>query len=222
MSKRQKAQRNDSLDRKSVLIKPRSNNQKEFFRAVAEKDFIFCSGGPGSGKTYLSIGIFCQMLVTEKLEKIVLIQHTKNISKNMGFAPGNFKSKCLDYLPQQVAYFEEFLGPKKFMDLWKANIIEIVAIELVRGRNFKNTGIILEEAQMCSKHDLLTFISRVAKGSKTIVIGDKWQSEFPDTCVFGRVIESFEDEAVAKIEFSEEDAFRHQDMSRIYHKIMRL
>jgi len=36
-------------------LKPRSINQKDYIRTVAENTVTFCQGVPGSGKTHISL-----------------------------------------------------------------------------------------------------------------------------------------------------------------------
>jgi len=206
-----------------VKIKPRTENQKKFIEAYNFSDFVFLESLPGCGKTYMSVGLAAQALALHNAEKVVVCQSTMHTSRAMGYTSGSFREKCLDYFEQHVEYFQDFLGGALIFDkLWEDRIIEITATELLRGRNFENTIMILDEAQNCSRHDILTFISRMSNGSKIIVCGDRHQTDSPNECFFAKIMDNLEDENIRKVFFTEDDICRHNLMGKIYNKIIKL
>ena len=53
-------------------LKPRSENQKEYIRTVAENTITFCQGLAGSGKTHIAIGMAIEYLLDNKIYKVLL------------------------------------------------------------------------------------------------------------------------------------------------------
>ena len=53
-------------------LKPRSDNQKDYIRSIAENHITFCQGVAGSGKTHIAIGMALEYLLEEKVKKIVI------------------------------------------------------------------------------------------------------------------------------------------------------
>ena len=53
-------------------LKPRTINQKDYIRTVAENTVTFCQGVPGSGKTHIAIGMALEYIIDFKVEKIVI------------------------------------------------------------------------------------------------------------------------------------------------------
>lgn len=210
------------LNLSPVKIKPRNDNQKRFIEYLNHKNILLVEGGPGCGKTFLSVATGCQWLASEKISKVIFAQTTKHISKNMGYTGGNYREKCLDYFHQHVEYFEDILSPIIFKKLWEEKTIELTATELLRGRNFENALIVLDEAQLCSKYDMLTFISRMAKDSKVIIAGDRFQCEVPEASFFAKMIDNLVDEDVSTVVFTEEDSCRHNSMVRVYNKLIKI
>ncbi len=63
-----------------------------------------------------------------------------------------------------------------FLDEWETSgKLEFAAVELVRGRHFENSIVIVDEAQNLSSHELLSLVSRVADSSQLIILGDSQQ-----------------------------------------------
>jgi phosphate starvation-inducible PhoH-like protein len=47
-------------------LKPRTDNQKEYIRTLAENTVTFCQGVAGSGKTHIAIGMALEYLLEDK------------------------------------------------------------------------------------------------------------------------------------------------------------
>lgn len=199
-------------------VSGRTENQKKFIFAVNSHDIIFLLSPWGTGKTFLSIGLGCEFLVANKIEKIVFVRSSNHIIKDYGYSPGDYKMKSLEFFNQHIEYFEKFLGRNEFQKLWNDNIIELTSTSIIRGRNFENAMVILDEAQHSSKEDVILFLSRLSKGSKAIIMGDVEQNG-GNNCFFGRMFQELEDEAVAKVEMGPEDIMRHSATHRICMKI---
>ena len=65
-------------------LKPRTDNQKEYIRTVAENTITFCQGLAGSGKTHIAIGMALEYLLDNKV-------------KNIQYSDGLFTSNLLLY-----------------------------------------------------------------------------------------------------------------------------
>ena len=49
-------------------LKPRSINQRDYIRTVAENTISFCQGVPGSGKTHIAVGMALEYLLSEQVK----------------------------------------------------------------------------------------------------------------------------------------------------------
>jgi phosphate starvation-inducible PhoH-like protein len=56
-------------------------------------------------------------------------------------------------------------------------IIEITPLAFCRGRNFKNSWIILDEAQNATPSQVKMLLTRIAEGSKIVITGDVEQTD---------------------------------------------
>jgi len=59
----------------------------------------------------------------------------------------------------------------------KEQIIEITPLAFCRGRNFKHSWIILDEAQNATPSQIKMLMTRIAEGSKIIINGDVEQTD---------------------------------------------
>ncbi len=72
---------------------------------------------------------------------------------------------------------EESAGtPRKpYQFLFDYGMVEVEAMTYIRGRSLANTIFIIDEAQNLTPHEAKTVVSRMAEGSKVILLGDPYQ-----------------------------------------------
>jgi len=204
---------------KSVVA--RTPNQRRFLQAVNEKDYVFCDGLAGTGKTYMATGLACEYLQKGKVEKIVFARSSSHLTKEMGFSSGSWREKSLLFFDQVIEYLIRFLGEANYKKLWDSKVIELTSTAIIRGRSFENSIIILEECEMSPMEDFILFLSRLDKGSKAIFIGDRWQNG-GNNGFWAKLVDNLEDEDVACIILEESDVQRHKSMIRICKKIAKI
>lgn len=64
---------------------------------------------------------------------------------------------------------------KPYQFLFDYGIVEVEAMTFIRGRSLANTIFIIDEAQNLTPHEAKTVVSRMAEGSKVILLGDPQQ-----------------------------------------------
>ena len=158
-------------------LKPRSINQKEYIRTVAENTITFCQGVPGSGKTHIAIGMALEYLINNKVEKIVITRPIVEAGEKIGFLPGTAEEKLHPYLLPLFDEINYFLSSKHKGKLQSSRQIEIVPLGLMRGRSFHNAFVIADECQNASYDQLKMLLTRIGMDSKMILTGDIAQSD---------------------------------------------
>ena len=101
-------------------LKPRSINQKDYIRSVAENTVTFCQGVPGSGKTHIAIGMALEYLLDDKVDKIVITRPVVEAGERLGFLPGTAEEKMHPYL---LPLFDEI---NYFLQMLNRNILSIL------------------------------------------------------------------------------------------------
>ena len=82
-------------------IKPlvaRTDNQKEYIRAIRENDVVFCSGPSGSGKSFIAAGIASSDLHKDEIDKVIITRPLVCTGKDIGSLPGGILEKIAPYL----------------------------------------------------------------------------------------------------------------------------
>ena len=158
-------------------LKPRSDNQKEYIRTIAENTITFCQGLAGSGKTHISIGMALEYLLDDKVKKIIITRPVIEAGEKIGYLPGTAEEKLHPYLLPILDEINYFINPAQYISLKTNNKIEIVPLGLMRGRNFHNCFIVADECQNASYEQLKMLLTRVGRDSKLVLTGDVGQSD---------------------------------------------
>ena len=165
----------NSIDTWKKTIYPKSDGQKKYIQAINEYDVIFGLGPAGTGKSYLAVAKAVEFLKKGNIDKIILSRPAVEAGENLGFLPGDMKDKVDPYLrPIYDALYEMIpfeLVEKKIQE----GIIEIAPVAFMRGRTFKNSFVIIDEAQNTSSIQMKMILTRLGHGSKLIINGDLTQ-----------------------------------------------
>lgn len=186
-------------------LKPRTDNQKEYIRTIAENSITFCQGLAGSGKTHIAIGMAIESLLDEKVKKIVITRPILEAGEKIGYLPGSAEEKLHPYLLPILDEINYFISPAQYASLRLNNKIEVVPLGLMRGRNFHNAFIVADECQNASYEQLKMLITRVGQQSKLVLTGDVAQSDLSRHLQGGfidmiNILTTIEDIGYAKLE----------------------
>jgi len=158
-------------------LKPRTLNQRDYIRTVAENTITFCQGVPGSGKTHIAIGMALEYLLDDKVEKIVITRPVVEAGERLGFLPGTAEEKLHPYLLPLFDELNYFIQMQSYTKMKVSRQIEIVPLGLMRGRSFHNSFIIADECQNASYDQLKMLLTRIGTDSKMVLTGDTAQSD---------------------------------------------
>lgn len=158
-------------------LKPKTVNQNEFIRTIAENTITFCQGVAGSGKTHIAVGMAIEYLLENKVNKIVITRPVVESGERLGFLPGTAEEKLHPYLLPILDEIVHFIPISQYVTLKTQNKIEIVPLGLMRGRNFHNCFIVADECQNASYDQLKMLLTRIGNNSKMVLTGDISQSD---------------------------------------------
>lgn len=197
-------------------VEGRSLNQKTYIKSMLNYDYTFCIGVAGTGKTHCAAGIGAELLIKEKIQKLVL---TRPIvaTEDIGFLPGTKTDKIHPYLLPLFDELEDFIDVQAYI---RKKTVSIEPLAFLRGRTLKNSFIILDEAQNCTYRQLKMFLTRLGEGSKMVINGDLTQSDLPphmqgglERCI--RAVEGIDKGVVSVCVLSKTDMVRHPSVSII-------
>ena len=165
----------NSIDTWKKTIYPKSDGQKKYVEAIDEYDVIFGLGPAGTGKSYLAVAKAVQFLKKGNIDKIILSRPAVEAGENLGFLPGDMKDKVDPYLRPIYDALYEMMPFETVEKKIQEGIIEIAPVAFMRGRTFKNSFIIIDEAQNTSSIQMKMILTRLGYGSKMIINGDLTQ-----------------------------------------------
>ena len=158
-------------------LKPRTDNQKEYIRTIAENIITFCQGVAGSGKTHIAIGMALEYLIDDKVKKIIITRPVVESGEKIGYLPGTAEEKLHPYLLPILDEIGYFIPMSHYTSLKLNDKIEVVPLGLMRGRNFHHAFIVADECQNASYDQLKMLLTRIGNGSKMVLTGDISQSD---------------------------------------------
>jgi len=199
-------------------IAGRSPGQQMYIRALRENDLVFGLGPAGTGKTYLAVAAAVDLLMTGRVERIILSRPAVEAGERLGFLPGDLRDKVDPYLRPIFDALNDMLPADQLAKRLGSGEIEVAPIAFMRGRTLSHAFVILDEAQNTTPVQIKMFLTRLGEASRMVVTGDPTQVDLPAGTRSG-LAEALETlrgvEGIATVRFSDEDVVRHGLVARI-------
>ena len=164
-------------------IKFKTLNQKRFYKAIEDSrnNIIMGHALAGAGKTFVSIQKGLELLLhrSSPISKMVIINPTVDVGNEdkLGHLPGDLMSKIEVHNESSLFILNKIIGEAETKKLIEKGKIEFRVLNFLRGINFENAYIILDEAQNASPLQLKTLITRISDDTKLIIEGDLSQTD---------------------------------------------
>ena len=199
-------------------LKPKTIGQKNYVKAIREKEVVFGIGPAGTGKTYIAVAMAVTAYKKREVQKIILTRPAVEAGERLGFLPGDLQEKVDPYLRPLYDALYDVLGRESAMRLKEKEVIEIVPLAYMRGRTLDNAFIILDEAQNTTGEQMKMFLTRMGFGSRMVVTGDITQIDLPRGKKSGlvealKVLENVKDIAICRL--TDVDVVRHRMVKKI-------
>jgi len=152
-----------------------NDEQKVAKDKIISSDIAVIRGKAGSGKSLLAAQIALDMLFKKDVEKIIIARPAITAGEQIGFLPGTKDEKMAPFTAPVYDNMYRLTGKEKIEKLVIEGEIEIIPVGFLRGFNFTNCIVIIDEAQNCSENQLELIMGRLCIGSKIIICGDSAQ-----------------------------------------------
>ncbi len=160
-------------------VEPRTEAQKAYVQSLFESELAFGIGPAGTGKTYLAVAVGVSMFLSGKVDKIILSRPAVEAGERLGFLPGAMEDKVDPYMQPLYDALNDFLPGKQLAKLREEKTIEIAPLAFMRGRTLSNAFVVLDEAQNATTMQMKMFLTRLGRGSRMVVTGDRTQIDLP-------------------------------------------
>ena len=199
-------------------VKPRGKHQLEYVRSIQRHDINFGIGPAGTGKPYLAVACAVEALVTERVNRLLLVRPAVEAGEKLGFLPGDLSQKIDPYLRPLYDALYEMLGFERVGRLIEKNVIEVAPLAYMRGRTLNNSFIILDESQNTTTAQMKMFLTRIGFGSTAVITGDITQIDLPKgtrsgLVHVGKVLAGIDE--IGFTYFDSHDVVRHRLVQRI-------
>ena len=158
-----------------------------------------------------SVGIKSIELIGEKEVKCILVENPEHFYITDGYivTHNTFEEKVNPYMLPFFDCLQELVQNEEQRTFVEASF-ELAPLAYMRGRTFKNSVCIFDEAQNATRKQLKLFLSRFSSNSKIIITGDPTQSDIGASSGLMDVMHRLETVAgVGIIPFAKELIVRH-------------
>jgi len=165
----------------TTYIRSVNVHQKQFVKSIKNNILTLGSAPAGCGKTLLALFTGIQLINDKEspIEKILYVR--ANIDdreeKELGALPGELLDKTKHLAYPILDNLEMFMKKEAVESALTSSKIEVLPFQMMRGRSFHNTFVILDETQNATKKQLKTLMTRLCETSKLIIIGDPSQCD---------------------------------------------
>ena len=204
-----------------------TENQIDFLKTTLDKSskLLFLAGPAGTAKTYMAVYSALQILINSDLEKNILYVRSiaESAQRNMGSLPGSIDEKFSVFASPFYDKLDEILNSTDISFLKEKNLFDCLPVNYIRGANWNDVIVIIDEAQNFSYYELLTALTRIGENSKIIICGDIMQSDIKNSG-FKEIFNIFNDQesienGVVCKEFTTNDIKRSEIVRFIVYKL---
>jgi len=183
-----------------IRVIPRNVEQWIHLDALMNPEItlVTCKGKAGTGKTFLAMASALHEVLSENshYQRLLISRPIVEMGRGIGYLPGTKEEKMGPYMQPYFDNLEVLFPNRKAnkqkntnngqnppLKVWERfqqqGILEIEALTYIRGRSIPNSLLIVDEAQNLTPHEVKTVVTRLAHGSKLILLGDPYQIDNP-------------------------------------------
>lgn len=153
-------------------IKPRNAEQECLMCLLNNPNItiVLAQGGYGTGKTMLMTNFALQELEKGRINKIIYVPNNSYVdsTRETGMLPGELIDKEILFLGALI----DLMGEVRVRDMIIKEQIEIVPMSVIRGRNFTNSIILVNEAQNLTEDHIKLLVARCGENTRIFFDGD--------------------------------------------------
>ena len=155
-----------------------SDEQKNMFHSIQDNIFTFCEANAGTGKTLVAVASLLDLLANNIINKIVYLQKPSKRYLQNGLLPGDLDEKTEKlWDPFYDAMLKLGYDPFTVDGMVNQELIYLTTDTTLRGVNFENVGLCIDEAQNADCETLRLIFTRCHDACRIIMLGDVNQKD---------------------------------------------
>jgi len=200
-----KVKSNMTANNNKKPLQPLNEKQAEYIEAIKNNSIVICTGVWGSSKTYIPSIIAADLLVSKKIEKIVIARPTEGKGKSVGFGKGSFDEKMYNWCLPIIDNLKQRMGVGHYEAMLENGRIELLVLEQVKGRSWDDTFILVDESEDLEPTVAKSLVGRQGMNSTIVITGDVNQQDLKQNSGLQLLLEVSEDYnvPVARIDFDD-------------------
>jgi phosphate starvation-inducible PhoH-like protein len=159
-------------------FKPKTDGQRLLVASIKTNCLTFADGPAGTGKSHVAIAQACELLKSNKIERIICTKPMCEIDERLGTLPGNDQEKIAVSVKPMHQLLEKMLGSGHLDYLVKAEKVVFAPLGSILGLTFDNAFVLMDESQNSTPAQMKVFLTRVGHNSKVVVAGDAKDQKF--------------------------------------------
>jgi len=156
---------------------PRPGEQEELVDMIRGNLITFALGSAGTGKTFCVMGTALEALNKGEIDKIIIVRPAVSAGEELGFGKGSYNEKVAPYMMPAFDSLIKIAGAKKIIDMVDNGTIEVIPVAFMRGRNFDDAFILVDEAQNNTVEQTEMLLTRAGQNAKIVLSGDEKQND---------------------------------------------
>lgn len=201
--------------------------QDEFLKFM-QQDETHCAiveGPAGSAKTYLAVLAALKLISKRKLDSLVYVRSVvESANKSIGSLPGEIDEKFSPWAIPLHDKLEELVSPATVQNLSMSGVIKCIPVNFLRGLTFRNSFVLVDEAQNLTLPELITILTRFGHNSKYVIAGDAFQADIGRQSGFTKIYNTFttpdcEERGIKTFKFTESEIVRSEILKFIVQKL---
>lgn len=157
-----------------------NEEQKLAKQIILENKVTVLKGQAGSGKSLVAAQVALDLLFKKEVEKVILTRPAVNAGEELGFMPGDKDAKLAPYTATIFDQMYRMYSKDKIDKEIIEGHIEVIPLGFMRGRNFTDCCVVIDEAQNVTQSQMQLLLGRLCNGSKMIFCGDTSQIDLKD------------------------------------------
>ncbi len=135
---------------------------------------VSLGGNAGTGKSVLALAAGLEAVLEQRTHKRILVFRPLFAvgGQDLGYLPGDHDEKMAPWAGAVFDALESVAGPEVVQEVVDRNLLEVLPLTHIRGRNLTDTFVVIDEAQNLERAVLLTALSRLGERSRVVLTHD--------------------------------------------------